>query len=158
VTAARVSISRSAGETEALGRELALELRGGDVILLDADLAAGKTTLVRGLVAGLHGDPSDVSSPTFVLIQSYGCETATITTLHHVDLYRLGEAVADLREIGLEDILSEPEAVAAIEWPRETIATWLPADARLWRIGIIVSDDDSRRITITPPNNSSREF
>jgi tRNA threonylcarbamoyladenosine biosynthesis protein TsaE len=155
VTAARLSISRSTGETEALGRELALELRNGDVILLDADLAAGKTTLVRGIVTGLGGDETEVSSPTFVLIQSYGCDTATITTLHHVDLYRLGEAVADLREIGLEDILSEPDAVTAIEWPKKTIATWLPADARLWEVRIVVEDDDTRTITITPPNSEN---
>ena len=151
MTEVRRGISRSAAETEALGGQLALELRGGDVILLDAELAAGKTTLVRGLVAGLHGDPTDVSSPTFILIQSYVCNSADLTTLHHVDLYRLGERVSDLREIGIEDVLSDPHAVIAVEWPKEIIASWIPVDARLWRISIVVEEDDTRTIEITSP-------
>jgi len=151
VTEVRRSISRSAAETEALGGQLALELRGGDIILLEAELAAGKTTLVKGLVTGLHGNPNDVSSPTFILIQSYVCDSAGLTTLHHVDLYRLGERVTDLREIGIEDVLSDPAAVTAVEWPKEIIGTWIPADARLWKITITAEDDDTRTIEVTPP-------
>jgi tRNA threonylcarbamoyladenosine biosynthesis protein TsaE len=145
--------SRSDAETEALGSRLALEVCGGDVVLLDADLAAGKTTFIRGMVAGLGGDHRVVSSPTFVLIQSYPCGRGEITTLHHVDLYRLGERLTDLREIGIEDTLSDPAAVTAVEWPKSTLAAWIPADARVWRVGITVEDDDTRSITITPPDN-----
>ena len=152
MTIAHLSTTLSAAETEVFGGRFALELHGGDVVLLEAELAAGKTTLVKGLVAGLHGDPTDVSSPTFVLIQSYSCTSGDITTLHHVDLYRLGERVTDLREIGIEDMLSDPRAVTAVEWPKEAIATWIPPDARVWRIGIAVEEDDARTITITPPN------
>jgi len=147
--------SRSTDETEALGAQLALELAGGDVILLEAELAAGKTAFVRGIVRGLGGDPIDVSSPTFVLIQSYDCGPGSIGTVHHVDLYRLGERVTDLREIGIEDILSDQTAVTAVEWPKETIATWIPAGTRVWRIGIKVEDDDSRTIEITPPDRTN---
>ena len=147
--------SRSADETEGLGHQLAIDLHGGDILLLDAELACGKTTFVRGVVAGLGGEQTDVSSPTFVLIQSYECHSGNITTLHHVDLYRLGERIADLREIGIEDILSDPRAVTAVEWPKETIATWIPADARVWRIGIAVEENDSRSITITPPDGTN---
>lgn len=156
MTEVRRGTSRSAAETEALGARLAPELRGGDVILLEADLAAGKTTLVRGLVAGLQGNPKDVSSPTFILIQSYVCNSAKVATLHHVDLYRLGDRVADLREIGIEDIVSDGSAVTAVEWPKEAIATWIPVDARLWRITIAVADDDTRTIVVQPPSSSSR--
>jgi tRNA threonylcarbamoyladenosine biosynthesis protein TsaE len=123
----------------------------GDVLLLEGDLAAGKTTFVRGLVHGLGGDPAAVSSPTFVLLQSYDCGSDEVDVLHHVDLYRLAENLADLREIGLEEIFSERAAVVAVEWPKDTLATWIPADARVWRVAITTQDDDSRLIEVTPP-------
>ena len=147
------TISDSAEATERSGRALSTLLRPADVVLLEGELAAGKTTFVRGLVEGLGGNPDLVSSPTFVLLQSYDCRAAEITVLHHVDLYRLAENVADLREIGLEDTLSDPAAVIAVEWPKDTLATWIPADARTWRITIATEDDDSRRIEVTPPES-----
>jgi len=145
-------ISASAEATEAIGEGLAVKLQHGDVVLLEGDLAAGKTTLVRGLVRTLGGDENDVSSPTFVLLQSYRCGGVSIATLHHVDLYRLSERISDLREIGIEDVLSDPGAVVAIEWPKDTLATWIPEDARVWRVVITTEDDDSRRIEITTPD------
>ena len=143
--------SRSAGSTEATGREFAARLRAGDVMLLEGDLAAGKTTFVRGLVDGLGGSADAVSSPTFVLLQSYDCAFGDITVVHHVDLYRLAEDVNDLREIGLEETLSDAAAIVAVEWPKDTLATWMPSDARVWRVAITTLDDDSRRIEITAP-------
>jgi tRNA threonylcarbamoyladenosine biosynthesis protein TsaE len=151
VMIAKTNHSKSAAETEAAGRRLAGDLRGGDVVLLVAELAAGKTTLVKGIVEGLGGEQQAVSSPTFVLIQSYDCAGDGIDAVHHVDLYRLDERLSELREIGLEDILSDQTAVIAVEWPKDTMATWIPTDARVWRIAITVEDDDSRSITVTPP-------
>jgi tRNA threonylcarbamoyladenosine biosynthesis protein TsaE len=121
-------------------------------MLLEGDLAAGKTTFVRGLVDGLGGNADAVSSPTFVLLQSYDCAFGDITVVHHVDLYRLAEDVADLREIGLEEILSDPNAIVAVEWPKDTLATWIPSDARVWRVAITTEEDDSRLIEIKPPS------
>ncbi len=144
--------SRSAAATEAAGENLASRLRIGDVVLLEGDLAAGKTTFVRGLLGGLGGAAEAVSSPSFVLLQTYDCHSEGITALHHVDLYRLGEQIADLREIGLEELLSDPATVVAIEWPKTILARWLPADARVWRVTITTEDDDSRRIEVAPPN------
>jgi len=145
--------SDSAGATENAGFDFSSRLRSADVILLEGDLAAGKTTFVRGLVDGLGGDRNLVSSPTFVLLQSYGCSIGEITVLHHVDLYRLAENIADLREIGLEETLSDPTAITAVEWPKDTLATWIPSDARVWRVGITTEESDSRRIEITPPKS-----
>ena len=144
--------SHSAIETENVGKRLALDLCGGDVVLLEAELAAGKTTLVKGIVEGLGGEHQAVSSPTFVLIQSYDCSAGGIDTVHHVDLYRLEERLNDLREIGLEDILSDQTAVIAVEWPKDMIATWIPTDARVWRVSIEVADDDTRTINISTPD------
>jgi tRNA threonylcarbamoyladenosine biosynthesis protein TsaE len=144
--------SRSAETTEVSGHDLAARLRPGDVVLLEGDLAAGKTTFVRGLVDGLDGDREAVSSPSFILVQSYDCRRTDITVVHHVDLYRLAEDMADLREVGVEEVLSDPSAITAVEWPKDTLAAWTPANARVWRVTIIVEDDDSRKIEITPPS------
>ncbi len=147
--------SASAEETEAAGTRLASHLRAGDVVLLEGDLAAGKTTFVRGLLRGLGGNAETVSSPSFVLLQTYDCSLNDIDSLHHVDLYRLGERISDLREIGIEEVLSDDATVVAIEWPKNTLATWIPTDARTWRVGITTKDDDSRQIEIIPPSEQS---
>jgi len=150
VSSAEIIGSRSAGATETSGSDLAARLEAGDVVLLEGDLAAGKTTFVRGLVDGLGGSAAAVSSPTFVLLQSYDCSSGDITVVHHVDLYRLAEDVNDLREIGLEETLSDPTAIIAVEWPKDTLATWIPSDARVWRVSITTREDDARLIEITP--------
>ena len=155
MNAPEVISSATAEETETAGAHLAVRLRAGDVVLLEGDLAAGKTTLVRGLLRGLGGDAEAVSSPSFVLLQTYDCSARGINALHHVDLYRLGENIADLREVGLEDVLSDDAAVVAVEWPKNTLAAWIPADARTWRVRITTMDDDSRRIVIIPPSEQS---
>ena len=152
VTIAGPVTSRTIGETEGAGRDLADSLRAGDVVLLEGDLAAGKTTFVRGLVTGLGGDARLVSSPSFTLVNSYDCSSGNISVVHHVDLYRLAEDVNDLREIGLEELLSDPAAIIAVEWPKDTLATWIPADARIWRIAVTTEGDDSRLIEITKPS------
>jgi tRNA threonylcarbamoyl adenosine modification protein YjeE len=104
--------------TEALGATLAADLRPGDLVLLEGPLGAGKTTLVRGLVAALGGDPAEVCSPTFVLLETYEVASSAIRRLHHADLYRLrGQRAAPWDEVGLGDALDDPEAVTAVEWP-----------------------------------------
>lgn len=148
----RVVSSESAEATDDLGAELAAELLPGDVILLEGDLAAGKTTMVRGFARALGADPEEVASPTFVLVRSYPCHGGRIRQLHHVDLYRLENLVPDLRELGLEELLSDARAVVAVEWPKDAIATWLPADARLWRVSLTVTESGARRIEITAPD------
>jgi tRNA threonylcarbamoyladenosine biosynthesis protein TsaE len=134
-----------------MGAAVAAELQSGDVILLEGDLAAGKTTFVRGLARRLGGDPDEVSSPSFVLVQSYPCGGQPIQSLHHVDLYRLQDRVSDLRELGLEELLSDPSGVVAVEWPKGAMAGWIPGDARVWRIRLTVRDDGSRRVEIHGP-------
>lgn len=83
---------------------------GGEVVALYGELGTGKTTLIRGLAAGLGADSGVVSSPTFVLIHEY----AGRLTLVHADLYRIASE-DDLRSIGLVDHFTE-HTVTAIEW------------------------------------------
>lgn len=153
MTSIETLTSRSAEATGIAGHDLARRLLAGDIVLLEGDLAAGKTTFVRGLVDGLGGNPELVSSPSFVLLQSYACGTGDITILHHVDLFRLADDVDDLREVGLEEVLSDPAAIVAVEWPKDALARWIPGDARTWRAVITTEDDDSRRIEITAPSS-----
>lgn len=96
--------------TGALGAALAPVLRGGDILRLDGDLGAGKSTLARGLIAALTGVP-DAPSPTFTLVETYDGPDFAIW---HFDLYRL-EAPEDVWELGLEDALDG--GLTLIEWP-----------------------------------------
>jgi len=97
-------------ETERLGAALGTVLRPGDVLVLEGPLGAGKTCLVRGLVAGAGGDQAAVRSPTFVLHQPH---QAAGLTVHHIDLYRLGPG-ASIEVLDLDTLLLDGAVV--IEW------------------------------------------
>ena len=81
------------------------------MVLVTGDLGAGKTAFVRGLAEGLGIDASEVTSPTFTLIQEY---SGGRLRLYHVDLYRLKPIEVD--DLGLDELTSEG-GVTAIEWP-----------------------------------------
>ncbi|MCS7183477.1 MAG: tRNA (adenosine(37)-N6)-threonylcarbamoyltransferase complex ATPase subunit type 1 TsaE [Thermoanaerobaculum sp.] len=113
--------------TEQLGAELAAQLRPGDLVLLRGPLGAGKTTLVRGLVRALGGDPAEVCSPTFILRETYALGGVHgIRALHHLDLYRLrGRPQSPWLELGLGELLDDPGAITAVEWPEDLPPTGL---------------------------------
>jgi len=118
-----------------LGRRLAEQLEPGDVVTLSGELGAGKTTLARGLIAGLAERAGlaaeEVPSPSFPIAQIY--ELGAIT-LWHFDLYRI-ERPDDLEEVGLGEALSS--GITLIEWP-ERAWGMLPAerlDIRLEWVG-----------------------
>lgn len=114
-------LSRSAAETDRLGRRIGRLLNGGEVVALYGELGSGKTALVRGMAAGLGASPRAVSSPTFVLIHEYHGRLR----LAHADLYRL-DSSAELPHIGLADY-DDGETVTAIEWA-DKAGQHLPAD------------------------------
>ena len=129
---------RGEAATVALGRALGEALAPGDLIALDGDLGAGKTTLVRGLVAGLGADPTEVRSPTFVLAHVY---RGGRIPLGHLDAYRLGPG-ADLAPLGVDDLLDG--GAVALEW-----AAWARLDAPpAAAITLDVVSDRSRRATL----------
>jgi len=127
----------SVEETWDLARRLAGELKPGDVVCLEGDLGAGKTTFVQGLSAAL-GVSGRVTSPTFCLVQEH--ESAAGRLLVHMDLYRLSSE-DDVLAIGWEDYLSRG-AVIAVEWP-ERAGSLIPKDAR--RVSFAILDGDERR-------------
>jgi tRNA threonylcarbamoyladenosine biosynthesis protein TsaE len=127
-------------ETIALGERIARELPPRRVVLLIGNLGAGKTTLAKGIVAGLGAArPEEVSSPTFVLIHEYGSEGR----VYHVDLYRLDEA-REVASLGLEDLFDR-EAIVLIEWG-ERFPQLLPAGRS--EIRIRVAKDQKREIEV----------
>ena len=96
------------------------------LIALCGPLGAGKTEFVRGLAAGLRVPPDEqVASPTFVLVREY----RGARRLWHLDAYRSG-SLEELFDVGLEEMLSEREAIVAVEWadpfpPLTAQATWI---------------------------------
>ena len=94
---------------EAFGRELGRQLRAGDLVVLTGALGAGKTTLTRGIGAGL-GVRGPVQSPTFVLARTHP-NLADGAPLVHVDAYRLGDAAL------VDDLdLDFDNSVVVVEW------------------------------------------
>lgn len=135
------------GATEKLGVQLAGRLRAGDVILLEGPLGAGKTTLVRAVVAALGGDAGEVCSPTFVLHETYKLAGQDLSRLHHVDLYRLrGRRSAPFHELGLDEAIEDPAAATAIEWPEEL--GWVPGvSGRVIRV-VFEYSGEGRRVSV----------
>jgi tRNA threonylcarbamoyladenosine biosynthesis protein TsaE len=105
--------SSSAGQTEALGAELARGLTPGDVVLVQGELGAGKTTLVRGAAREL-GVSQPVTSPTFTIGNRY---TAAGVTVSHLDLYRISSLEGEDPDL-LADYLGEGR-IAFVEWPED---------------------------------------
>lgn len=98
------------GATEALGAGLAARTPPGGTWLLRGGLGAGKTTLARGFVAGLGGDPEQVASPTYAVLHCYAVPAGKV---FHLDLYRLGEEGA--WNLGLEEMIG-PRDFLVVEW------------------------------------------
>ncbi len=142
-----VEITKNAGETRALAQAIADRLQAGDLITLQGELGAGKTTFVQGLARGLDV-PQEATSPTFVLIVEYEGRLPVL----HLDAYRLtnrsGEPICydALRDAGVLDLLERDDAVKLVEWP-ERIVDALPV-AR-FAISITLAEaDDERQIEI----------
>jgi tRNA threonylcarbamoyladenosine biosynthesis protein TsaE len=107
---ARRTETSSASETEALGAELAQTLTAGDVVLVEGELGAGKTTFVRGACRALGVD-AVVTSPTFTIGQRYPGPVP----VSHLDLFRVAE-LADEDPDLLADYIG-PDTIAFVEWP-----------------------------------------
>ncbi len=133
-------ITRSAEETIQWGREFAERLEAPVLVLLTGELGSGKTTLTKGIVAGLGAASEDeVTSPTFTLVHVYGGEVK----VYHGDLYRI-ENFPDFETLGLEDVFATP-AVVILEWSEKfpLESPWPQVRLRLEHLGA-----DSRRILV----------
>jgi len=117
-------VSRNPDETRRIGAYLGASLQTGDVICLQGDLGAGKTTFVQGVAHG-WGSLDSVSSPTFVIVNEY--RRADQGILFHMDAYRLGSAV-EAEQLDFDTMLTD--GALLIEWP-ERIDGLVPNE-RLW--------------------------
>ena len=132
----------SVEETWELARRLADELKPGDVVCLEGDLGAGKTTFTQGLAAAM-GVKGRVNSPTFCIVQEH--RAIPQPYLVHMDLYRLhGED--DVIAIGWEDYLAEG-AILVVEWP-ERAGSLVPPNAR-HIVFTHLAGEESRRIVFS---------
>lgn len=105
-------ISNSVEDTNKIAAEFARTIEPGQIVLLVGDLGAGKTAFVKGVVKALHGDPDQVTSPTFTIVNEYSLDDFPI---YHFDLYRL-ENPNELYNIGFEEYFYG-SGVCFIEWP-----------------------------------------
>ncbi len=144
------TITHSPAETVALGRKLAALLRPPCVALLCGELGSGKTTLAKGIAAGLGAATEDeVTSPSFTLIHEYargnaGERAPQGARVFHVDLYRI-DSLREAESLGLDELLSS-DATVLIEWG-EKLPGGLPAI--FFRIELEVAGEDERRIRVT---------
>jgi tRNA threonylcarbamoyladenosine biosynthesis protein TsaE len=135
-------ISNNEQETFDLGVRIGEQLRGGEVLLLNGSLGAGKTVFVKGIAQALDVDEDDVSSPSFTLVNPYRGRRL----LYHIDLYRLDEGASAAHAVDLDELLSDEEAVTIIEWAERMGKYPLPPAA--WSILISGDGDAPRKISI----------
>ncbi len=144
-------LSTSPEQTRKLGGALGKKLREGDVVLLTADLGAGKTTFTQGLARAL-GVKEETMSPTFIIAQTLHGRRA----LHHLDFYRLSKK--EILDMGVEDYFTGGglvgPGVLVVEWADRFPELW-PADHL--RISIkIEQESKARRFTLSGTGPRSR--
>lgn len=133
-------LSKSDQQTKNIAAQLAKESKA-HIFALTGELGAGKTVFVQGFAQGL-GIKEKIISPTFVLIRQHRIPNTT-KILYHIDLYRLDE-VKSLEELGLGEILSDPNNIVLIEWAEKY--SLLPSSTT--KINITKLEDSKRLITI----------
>ncbi len=131
--------THNAEQTISLGTKIGALLTPGDVIAMTGTLAAGKTTITKGIAQSL-GVTENITSPTFCLISEY--EGSKIP-LYHMDMYRL-DGAEDFVNLGVDDMLYG-NGVCIIEWS-EKIQSEIPAKAI--RLDIQATGSEERTITI----------
>lgn len=135
--------------TASLAARIAALARAGDVIALEGELGAGKTTFARAFIRARGGDET-VPSPTFTLVQVYEIGDVPIW---HFDLYRLRDP-DEAWELGIEDAFRD--GISLIEWP-ERLGNLLPAG----RLRITLSDSgrsNSRRAALDSGSDWAERF
>ncbi len=130
-----VFISKSREETLSFAESYAKTLRGGDVVVLDGEMGAGKTVFTKGLAKGL-GIEEEVTSPTYAYMNDYDGR------LFHYDCYRI-ESVEQAERLGLADYF-DMGGICIIEWA-QNIAPLLPKKVK--RVTIKKLSENEREIT-----------
>ncbi len=134
-------ITKTAHQTQQLGRYIGERLQSGTIIKLTGELGSGKTCFVQGLAQGLEVPQGyEITSPTYTLIHEYPGRLPLV----HVDLYRIADEM-DAEAIGLWDI-GDPGTVMAVEWADRLEDAFWPRES--WQINFETLGDDTRRIQL----------
>jgi len=136
-------VSNSERETFDLGIRIGSQLSGGEIILLNGRLGAGKTMLVKGVAHALGIDEEEVTSPSFTLVNPHHGRLL----LYHIDLYRLDEGASAAHAVDLDEILTDEDAVVIIEWA-ERMGRY-PLPPYVLRVSITGDGDEPRRISVS---------
>ncbi len=131
--------SRSPEQTRRIGVRLGGLLKAGDVICLQGDLGAGKTTFTQGIAQG-WGSQDSVSSPTFILVNLYRRPNGD--SLFHMDAYRL-DSIPEAEELDLDTMMNEGALI--VEWP-ERLGRLIPADRLLIQLSHL--EEEHRQMSI----------
>ncbi|MBQ0017389.1 MAG: tRNA (adenosine(37)-N6)-threonylcarbamoyltransferase complex ATPase subunit type 1 TsaE [Clostridiales bacterium] len=132
-------ITRNEEETFSLASEFEKTLKGGEVVVLNGELGAGKTTFTKGLCKALN-ITENITSPTFTLMNVY---KSGRLPLYHFDMYRI-EDESEANELGLQEFFNS-NAVCMIEWA-ENIKNMLPK--KVITINITKLGDNEREFEI----------
>ncbi len=133
-------IIKELSETISLGNKLGALLKKGDILLLEGDLGAGKTTLTQGIAKGM-GIKGYVKSPTF----TYVIEYLGSVNLYHFDLYRLQEP-EEVFDLGFDDFLDK--GVIVMEWGALVEDLLMEEGIKFIKISIKNIDENTREFTI----------
>jgi|LakMenEpi03Aug12_release.lakeMendotaPanAssembly.Ray.scaffolds.fasta_scaffold753737_2 tRNA threonylcarbamoyladenosine biosynthesis protein TsaE len=113
-------MSHTLEETKKIAHEFASTLIGGDIVFLEGDLGAGKTSFVQGVLEAF-GYTEPVRSPTFSIMNLYPImNNETIKQVIHLDFYRF-ETPSEMHALGLEEMMEDKKNVFLIEWPEKGI-------------------------------------
>jgi len=131
-------ITKNVQETYEVAKLVASKLSGGEILLLNGDLGAGKTTFTKGLAMALDVDDV-ITSPTFTIMKEYYGKLK----LYHFDMYRLSSE-DEVYELGFEEYLNDENGVAVIEWNK--FSSFETSD--VFTLNFSRIDDTTRRIEI----------
>jgi tRNA threonylcarbamoyladenosine biosynthesis protein TsaE len=152
-------ITTNSNETQELGKLLAQELRGGEIICLSGELGSGKTTFTQGVLKGL-GVKGPHTSPTFLVMKNYHitynikhgtknkkmlhAPCSMLHEIYHIDAYRIGPK--DILDLGWEEIIASENNIVIVEWA-ERIKSIVPKNAVWMKFGH--RGEDKREIAIS---------
>jgi tRNA threonylcarbamoyladenosine biosynthesis protein TsaE len=139
----KIMISKSVKDTQKLAKEVAKNLKGGEILALVGDLGGGKTHFSKG-VCEYFNVKQEVQSPTFTLINEYYVNKKDIKTIYHMDMYRL-ENEKEAQNLGLFEIFEDKTGVCLIEWA-DKIKNLLPKRTKFIEFDFV--DENTRKIKI----------
>jgi len=133
-------ISLSLKNTKKIAEKISKRITSGETILLEGDLGAGKSVVVRNILQEL-GVENKITSPTFTIVNDYFVKKKHF---YHFDMYRI-ENEEEVKNIGFEDIIDDKKAIKFVEWPTK-IPAFLPKKYK--KITIVKLSDKARNIIL----------